>query len=188
MSKSGMFAHLLPLAVLFIAFVSLSPIAKAQFDCATCGSADPFQPLNFILSTAMFALTFWIVLSPRAKRYRTFIYQYITFAGDNSKGFVRKLVATGLLLSSLSIIPAVAAGPEGGGGIGGGATTNPFAAFEFLAQVVVYSVSIMALLNPRRTKTVSARTYGALRILSASLYSCLSRPRELPESQVKIQT
>jgi membrane protein YdbS with pleckstrin-like domain len=122
-----MLAHLARLiAALLIAFVSLLPNAYAPFECGQCGSADPFKPFGFVISVAAYALIFWIVISPRAKRYRNFIYRSLVLLTDEYHRALKVLAsatAAGLLLSLLTIIPVFAGyGDTGGsgGGIGGG--------------------------------------------------------------------
>jgi hypothetical protein len=150
--------------ILLIALVSLLPNVSAPTDAGGCCAVDPFQPFSFVLLVAAYSLTFWILLSPRAKRYRSVIYQNLTLIVGGHWRLVERMggAIAGFFLFLLVLVPVF-------GGSGGGSdlpigpiAANPFAAFEFLAQVVIYSVCIMTLLSPRKIKATGIQFYHSV--------------------------
>lgn len=163
------------LAVLLIALVSMLPNTSAQDPCGQCVPADPFQPFKFFLLVSAYGLVIWMFLSARTKRYSSSIYRTLMLAIDRyhmTAKTLARVIALGFLITMVVVVPVFAEGGDDGGGCCGGLTAipNPFAAFEFFAQVIIYSVSIMVLLSPRKIRNVGARLYQAItRILDPLL-------------------
>jgi hypothetical protein len=173
------------LAVLLIALVSMLPNASAQDPCGQCVSADPFQPLKFFLLASLYGLAIWVFLTPKTKEFRSSIYQSLVLVRNRCFGMPNALMLlmaaiVGFLVSLLAASPVFAGGDNGDGGIAAGplVTANPFAVFEFLAEVAMYSFFIFILLNPGKVRiTVSVAYRAMIRVVSPLIPSEEKSPR-----------
>lgn len=158
------------LAITLIVIVSLSTNVYAVIGC--CDAPDPFMPFEFVISVIAFGLAIWVALSPRTKHFRSGIYQTLTSMAAYRR--IAKAVASGiavLLVSFLAIVPVVSGGDDGVGGFG--VPANPFAPFEFLAQVIIYSTCILALLSPRKTIRANIQLYNAITSCVRPIFAAL---------------